>query len=507
MLKKLIKKDKNEELERILEEKQIDEQAKNLLQGILYKIEVSYKDYQKVKGLDKTEEEYVGQLILNIKKKCNQIKVVKLSQKLEDEELQKELKKNKYYVGEQEIVSYPIEEKILYAIEKKSNNKKILNNKYGEATIAVSDFINIGKDIDRLEVLRDFNGWSWTTIKKEIENIDANLIYQILQILLGEKFLDNWCQDKDGIIDYFEVLTEEGGNKYGKEKIQQLKDILIKISIANDVKENKEFAKDISQKLNELNKEIEEYNNTEAYIEKIAEHKMKTMKELKDLEKILGQEIRLKAEYKKRNEKAPIDKKIFNIRVLKQQLNEQKQKLLNEISEDNYLLTPKNYLEEKNKKIQKKELLEVSKFNQNQKEQLLIEFIEIFLQCLNMKIKESTEQEEIVKLIYKFRYFMCLPFNLEKNVKDVQLLEKDILKTEKILVKKAIEKKVISNVPFEIMRHVFETRIIILEELYYKITTESEKYYVQIFDENISEEKFEIKPVNSKINKKIKIFT
>ena len=321
MLKKLIKKDKNEELERILEEKQIDEQAKNLLQGILYKIEVSYKDYQKVKGLDKTEEEYVGQLILNIKKKCNQIKVVKLSQKLADEELQKELKKNKYYVGEQEIVSYPIEEKILYAIEKKSNNKKILNNKYGEATIAVSDFINIGKDIDRLEVLRDFNGWSWTTIKKEIENIDANLIYQILQILLGEEFLDNWCQDKDGIIDYFEVLTEECGNKYGKEKIQRLKDILIKISIANDVKENKEFAKDISQKLNELNEEIEEYNDTEAYIEKIAEHKKKTMKELKDLEKILGQEIRLKAEYKKRNEKAPIDKKIFNIRVLKQQLN------------------------------------------------------------------------------------------------------------------------------------------------------------------------------------------
>ena len=171
------------------------------------------------------------------------------------------------------------------------------------------------------------------------------------------------------------------------------------------------------------------------------------------------------------------------------------------------MLTPKNYLEEKNKKIQKKELLEVSQFNQKQKEQLFIEFIEIFLQCLDVKIKEATEQEEIVKLIYKFRYFMCLPFNLEKDVKDVQQLEKNILKTEKILVKKAIEKKVISNVPFEIMRHVFETRIIILEELYYKITTESEKYYVQIFDENISEEKFEIKPVNSKINKKIKIFT
>ena len=65
----------------------------------------------------------------------------------------------------------------------------------------------------------------------------------------------------------------------------------------------------------------------------------------------------------------------------------------------------------------------------------------------------------------------------------------------------------ISNVPVEIMNHVFETRIIVLEELYYKITTELGKYYVQIFDENISEEKFEINPIEkTKLNKKIKIF-
>ncbi len=46
----LIKKDKSEELEEILELKKIDERAKNLLQGILYKIEASYKDYRKVKS-------------------------------------------------------------------------------------------------------------------------------------------------------------------------------------------------------------------------------------------------------------------------------------------------------------------------------------------------------------------------------------------------------------------------------------------------------------------------
>ena len=92
MFRKIIKKDKNEELERILEEKNVDEQARNLLQGILYKIEVSYKDYQKAKMIEQTEEQYINQLLVNIKKKCNKIRIVKISQKLEEEEIQKELK-------------------------------------------------------------------------------------------------------------------------------------------------------------------------------------------------------------------------------------------------------------------------------------------------------------------------------------------------------------------------------------------------------------------------------
>lgn len=506
MFKKIIKKDKNEELEKILDEKQFDEQAKNLLQGILYKIEVSYKDYQKAKGIDQSEEQYVDQLILNIKKKCDKISVVKVNQKLEEEEIQKELKKKKFYIGEKEIVTYPIEEKLLYAIEKKSNNKKILNNKYEEATIAVSDFINIGKNIDRVEVLRDFNGWSWTTIKKEIENIDANLIYQTLQIVFGKEFLDNWVQDKDGIIDYFEVISNEN-KKYGKKLVEDLKKLLINIAIINDVKENKEFAKDIKQKLKELDEKLKEYDNTEANIEKISEHRKQAMKQLKDIEKILGQKTRLKAEYEKRNREAPIEKKIFNIKVLQKELNDQKKKLLNEINEDNYMLNPTNYVQEKNKLEQKKNRLKISKITKEQKKELLINFVKDILQCLNLKIKSIEEQEEILKLIYQFRYFMCLPFDLENNVKDIKDLEKDIIKTEKNLVKKAIEKRVISKVPFEIMRHLFETRIIMLEELYFKVENINDKCYVQIFDENVTEERFEIKSIGeTKKNKKIKIF-
>ena len=302
MLEKIIKKDKNEQLERILEGKMIDEQAKNLLQGILYKVEVSYKDYKKVKAKKETENQYVEKIITNIQKKCDKIKVVKLSQKLVDEEIQKALEENKFFIGDKEIVSYPIEEKILYAIEKKSNNKKILNNKYEESTIAISDLINTGKNLDRIEVLRDFNGWSWTTINSEIENIEANLIYQTLQILLGESFLYDWTQDNDGIIDYLELLDEEIRTKYGKNTSDKLKELLTKLAIVNTAKNNKQFERKINQKQDELNQEIKNYDNTLKKVQEITNHKKEVTKQITQIDKILTQEAKLNEEYEKRED-------------------------------------------------------------------------------------------------------------------------------------------------------------------------------------------------------------
>ena len=59
MLEKFIKKDRNEILESVLDQKDVDEKTKNLLQGILYKIDVSYKDYQKSKVIQKNKKEYL----------------------------------------------------------------------------------------------------------------------------------------------------------------------------------------------------------------------------------------------------------------------------------------------------------------------------------------------------------------------------------------------------------------------------------------------------------------
>ena len=251
----------------------------------------------------------------------------------------------------------------------------------------MSNFINVGKNIDRLEVLRDFNGWSWTTIKKEIESIDANLIYQCLQILFGKEFMDNWIQDKDGIIDYFEAMTNDG-KKYGKQTIERVKELLIKIAMINGVKENKEFSDQISKKLKEVKKELKVYEDTETNIERLSENRRKAMKQLKDIEKILRQESRLMAEYEKRDN-------VFNIKVLKKEFSDKRSKLLNEISEYNYLLNPMNYMKEKKKLEDEKARLDVKRTTKKQKEELIAEFIEIFLKCFDIKIKESKEKEGI----------------------------------------------------------------------------------------------------------------
>ena len=43
-----------------------------------------------------------------------------------------------------------------------------------------------------VEVLRDFNGWSWNPMPKLMTNINFNIIYQTLLLLLENNFMEIW---------------------------------------------------------------------------------------------------------------------------------------------------------------------------------------------------------------------------------------------------------------------------------------------------------------------------
>ena len=154
LLEKIVKKDYNNELEKVLETKQFDEHVKSTLLSILYKIEAAYKDLETVKKDVQTKEEYVANIIEIIKNNCDSIKIIRMN----DEE--NKIPNNKTYIVDKEnktIIAYPIERKILYAIAKISKKDKIIKDDYFLINETLSELINVGNNINMVEPLRDFN--------------------------------------------------------------------------------------------------------------------------------------------------------------------------------------------------------------------------------------------------------------------------------------------------------------------------------------------------------------
>ena len=58
-----------------------------------------------------------------------------------------------------------------------------------------------------------------------------------------------------------------------------------------------------------------------------------------------------------------------------------------------------------------------------------------------------------------------------------------------------------ADLNYEITKNIFQTRIRLLEELCKKLTKEKDEYFIQLFDENIFEEKIKLE-INQNINKK-----
>ena len=515
LLDKIVKKDYNNELEKILEEKQFGENVKSTLLSILYKIEASYKDVETVKKDIETKDEYISNILDIIKNDCNSIKIIKMNDK------ESQIPENKTYIinkEKKEIISYPIERKLLYAIAKIGKKDKIIKEDYYVIDKTLSELINVGNNINMVEPLRDFNGYSWTSISQEIESIDHNLIYQNLRIILGYKFLNKWIKNNEYIIDYFEKFKEELKEKYGKENKNKFIDILSKISILLSAKfdgEKKDSLMEIKEKIEEQFYEIQ---NKEKFIENITNKKSEILNEIQEIDTIINNESLLQQEYIKRNEKLPLENKIFSMRILSKMMEEERDKYFIELEKLNNLLNPQNFIKSKKKIEDKYKCLKVLDSENIEKETNIykIRLQKIFLNMIKINIEKAETKQEIEKIIYNFRYYLLLSFDYKNTIQDIAELKLQINEVRKILIDKANDLKVIQRISldketnYEILKNIFSVRIIKLEDAYLKISKEKDKYFVKIFDENIFEEKIEIsKPKNLeiKLNKKVSIMS
>lgn len=503
-LTKFVKKDYNNRLEEILSQKNFSEEVKNTLLSIFYKIENGYKDYNTVKKETFEKKEYIEKLINIIDKDCEKIEFVK------DENAEEVVDNNK-----KEIICAPIENKILYCLAKIQKRNIVV--KYNDDSIekALSFMLNTGNNINIVEPLRDFNGFSWNIIEKDIEDLDYNLLYQNIIFLMGNKFADKWVNNYEPLVDYFDLFQSEIERKYGKKLKENIVKSIIRISLGLMANYNVDFRNKIIEKSNELEQKYFEIEDKEKYLIKISKNKKQKEKEIRELDKIINDKNLLVEEYEKRNKRLPLEKKIFSIRVLKNQLKKERENLIKEIEDCNNLMNPKYFLENKRKIEKMYKYFE--KIGEIDVQSEIIKLQKDIIRCMYIEIQNIEDRNELINFIYKYRYYNLLPMSNKTRIykkKELKILMK---KLTEAIINKGIELKVINKIVkdeetnYNITKDLLLSKIISLEDIGLKAFLENEKVVITIYDEEIEENQIELEKLNQKdlkikLGKKTKLF-
>lgn len=450
ILNKIVRKNYNNELEKILEEKNFDENVKSILLSILYKIEIAYKDVVTVKKEIEPMDEYISNLLKIIKEQCNSIKILNMTNN------QNIIPKNRTYIinkNEKEIIAYPIERKILYAISKMGKKDKIIKDEYYLINETLSDLINVGNSINMVEPLRDFNGYSWTTISHEIESLDHNLIYQNLRILVGSKILNKWVENNEFMIDYYDVFKDELEVKYGREIARKIINRLSKISVLLSYKFNPDKLNNYVLEKDEIKEELNKIQDRKKFVEEKTDKKIEITSKIREIDTIINNKKLSYEEYNKRNEKLPLEKKIFSTKILIKVMKEEKEQYLKELEEINKILNPQKFVKYKRQLEEKYNYLKVLEVENKEKElsKLKLEFQKLFLELIEENLNKAETKQQIEKILYDFRYYLLLPYDSNNEVKDIEQLQDKVTQISEIILNK-------TNVKIEtfLKRTVFE---------------------------------------------------
>ena len=496
MKSKLLQRDYSEELEEICESKRFEREAQNLLLSMLYKVDGAYNDYKTVKREVPSKEEFLEIIIDIVKKYCKEIEIAKPNSELEKEltksrcKIVEEEPDNKYN-KEQKVIFFPNEKVVLYSIIKAGLDN--INANLDLKDKAMLGAIQIGRCISSSEVIRDFNGFSWSQIITEIESLECNAVYTDLIYLLGEKYVNNLKSSN----------IEKLHNAVNADVLDKMQKLATKFYL--DYDENQ--AKITKENLSKYKEKLEEMEKGQEYIENISKTKKELLGKIKEIDEQLNNPKDLRDAYIKHNKDLPNEKKIFSVSHYEEMIQKQRQDILEEIEEYNKLQNPIEFVKIKQKIIDKINYFE--EINNIKIEDLQKTFFEEFSKMLN----DINEKDRLIDYIYKIRYLKYLPVSKNKLMKDIV----DFKDLEKNTIKKCIEKNIItpiSNNPetdYLLLKSIFETKNISIESLSIKLNVQDGKLISEIYDGDILDSTNEVElPQGSNIHlrktKKVKIF-
>ena len=496
MKSRLLQKDYSEELEEICESKRFDKEAQNLLLSMLYKADGAYNDYRTVKREVPSKEDFLENIIEIVKNYCKEIEIAKPNSELEKElnksrcKVVEEEPDNKYN-KEQKVIFFPNEKVILYSIIKAGLDK--INTNLSLKDKSMLGAIQIGKCISSSEVIRDFNGFSWSQIVSEIESLECNAVYTDLTFLLGEKYVDNL---KSSNIEKLNTVVEA-------ELLEQMQKIATKFYLEYD--ENQ--ARIVEQNLKKDKDELEKMEAGSEYVENISNIKKDLLNKIKEIDEQLNDPKELRNAYINHNKNLPNEQKIFSVSHYEEMIQKQRQDILKEIEEYNKLQNPIEFV-----KI-KQELENRIKFAEEVNTIQIEDLQKVFFKDFSKILGDLNEKDRLIDYIYKIRYLKYLPVSQDKLMKDVI----DFTDLEKNTIEKCIEKNVITPISnnaktdYLLLKSLFETRNISIEGLLVKLNVKDGKLISEIYDGDILDSTNEVElPKGSNIHlrktKKVKIF-
>ena len=499
LISKLNIKDYNNQLERILSKKNFSEEIKNLLLNMLYKIENSYKDYTLVTVSNRTKKDILEEVLSIIENECETIDVVD--------------KNESTSIPEAKVIkTFLNPEKMLYEIYQIKKDTFKVPKKYEIISEPLKTLLNQGYSIASAEIIRDFDGWSWNIISTEIENHTANFVYQTLKILVGQSFLEKW--QKEDNKDYIILLTNELEKSYGAELTDKLLKTINQIAIINliEINENKkdkfiEIQQNLQEKYNEIVDKKE-------YIDKLVKEKRKITNRIKQIANLINDDIKLKEDFIEKNEELDMQHRIFSISDYVEILEQEREEKIKKLENLNKKMEPLNYIREKTNLEDNLELikeLNLQNYDKSIYDTKIKELLSIVLKMIKINININDEKEDLIKLIYKLRYYSNIYVKENEQVKDVI----DLNDINRYLITKACKKNIITifslNIKenYEVLKNIFQPEIIELEKIHFKLMKKDNILLLDIYDEDTQYKSVEltnIGEINVKMNKKIKVF-
>lgn len=491
MKPKLLKRDYNEELEEIAESKGFEKEAQNLLLSMLYKLDSAYGDYETVKREVPNKEIFMQNILNIVRKHCSEIEVAKPNSLLEK---QLEISKCKILTegeNEQKVIFFPNEKVVLYSIIK-AGLEKISSNLELEYK-AILTAIQIGKCVCYSEAIRDFNGFSWSIVKREIESIECNAIYIDLSYLLGENMVSSF--NSSNIHQLKNYISEELYN--------EIKKVAMKFYLSYDQEQRKKVEEEIIENKKQLNS----MQSQKQFVENISQTKKEIFSRIKEIDERLNDSKLLRKEFVEKNKDLPDENKIFSVSHYEELLQKERKSLIKKIEEYTILQNPIKYVKIKSE-------IEQNINNYSDLEKInIINMQKLFLESFNKILEGQNHTNRIIDFIYQIRYLKFLPIDKKEKMKD----KVDFVEIEKKAISKAIQNDIIipisnnEDTDYELLKSIFDTKSINLEDLNIRLKVEDGKLKSEIYDGDMLDstnyiELLKKSTVQIRKTKKVKLF-